>query len=72
MVVKQGAAVALYMLPNMFAVMGLMVLAVFLGTKMDPRLSAVGMILIASVLALLCYRRVMILARKQTSPNGKK
>lgn len=71
-VIKQGAAVALYMLPNMFAVMGLMVLAVFLGTKMDPRLSAVGMILIASVLALLCYRRVMILARKQTSPNGKR
>ena len=32
-VIKQGADVAIYMLPNMFVVMGLTVLVVFLGTR---------------------------------------
>jgi ABC-2 type transport system permease protein len=63
-VIKQGAAVAIYMLPNMFVVMGLIVLVVFLGTRMDQRLVTLALTLIAAVLALLSYRRVMILSRR--------
>lgn len=63
-VIKQGAAVAIYMLPNMFAVMGLTVLVVFLGMRMDHKLLALGFSLIASVLAGLSYLRVMSLVRK--------
>ena len=61
-VIKQGAAVAIYMLPNMFAVMGLMVLTVFLGMHMNPRLMTLLLALVASILAALSYRRVLILA----------
>ena len=62
-VIKHGAAVTIYMLPNMLVVMGLIVLMVFLGTRMDHRLMALIMILIAAVLAALCYRRVLKLAQ---------
>ena len=61
-VIKQGAAVAIYMLPNMFAVMGLTVLAVFLGTRMSHALITAVMILVALTLAALSYRRVLRLA----------
>ena len=63
-VVKQGAAVAIYMLPNMFAVMGLIVLVVFLGTRMDHRLLALILILITALLAILSYRRAISLAER--------
>ena len=63
-VIKQGAAVAIYMLPNMFAVMGLMVLVVFLGTRMDHRLLTLILILIMAVLAGLSYMRVMALSKR--------
>ncbi len=63
-VIKQGTAVVVYMLPNMFVVMGLCVLVVFLGTRMDHRLLTLIFILIASVLAGLSYLRVMWLAKK--------
>ena len=63
-VIKQGAAVALYMLPNMFVVMGLCVLVVFLGTKMNHILLAGIFIAIAGALAALSYKRVMSLAKK--------
>ena len=63
-VIKQGTAVAIYMLPNMFVVMGLCVLVIFLGTRMDHRLLTIGFILLASVLAGLSYLRVMALAKK--------
>ena len=63
-VVKQGAAVTIYLLPNMFVVMGLVVLNVFLGTRMDQRLLAVIFIGIAAVLAVLCYLRVMTLSKQ--------
>ena len=36
-VIKQGAAVAIYMFPNMFVVMGLIVLVVILGMHVDHR-----------------------------------
>ena len=63
-VIKQGAAVAIYLLPNLFVVMGLTVLVVFLGLRMDHRLLAVILTLIAALLALLSYLRVMALSKK--------
>ena len=64
-VIKQGSAVVIYMLPNMFIVMGLCVLVVFLGTRMDHKLLTLIFILIASALAGLSYLRVMALAKRQ-------
>ena len=61
-VIKQGGAVTIYLLPNMFVVMGLTVLVVFLGTKIDHRLIAIIFILVAAALAGLSYRRVMRLS----------
>ena len=61
-VIKQGAAVAIYMLPNMFAVMGLAVLAVFLGLRVDSRVMTLTFTLVASALAALSYARVMALS----------
>lgn len=63
-VIKQSAAVAIYMLPNMFVVMGLTVLVVFLGTRMDHRLISLSFTLIASGLAVLSYLRVMALSKR--------
>ena len=63
-VVKQGTAVTVYLLPNMFVVMGLIVLMVVLGMRMDHRLLALMMILIVSVLAVLSYRRAMSLSKR--------
>ena len=63
-VIKQSAGVAIYMLPNMFAAMGLCVLSVFLGTKMHQSVLAVIFIGVASLLAGLSYRRVLRLAKQ--------
>jgi ABC-2 type transport system permease protein len=63
-VIKQGSAVAIYMLPNMFIVMGLCVLVVFLGTKIEHSIITAAFIAITSLLAFLSYRRVMKLAKK--------
>ena len=63
-VIKQGSAVAVYMLPNMFAVMGLIVLVVFLGTRMNHRLLALVLILITALLAGLSYKRAIALAKR--------
>ena len=62
-VIKQGAAVSLYLLPNMFVVMGLVVLVVFLGTRMDHDLLALIFILITAALAAVCYKRVLSLSK---------
>ncbi len=64
-VIKQGAAVAVYMLPNLFAVMGLAVLVVFLGMRMDSRVVTIILTLVASALAALSYARVMALSRRR-------
>lgn len=64
-VIKQGSAVALYMFPNMFVVMGLTVLSVFLGTKINHNLLTGIFIIIAGLLALICYRRAISLTKKQ-------
>ena len=64
-VIKQGAAVVIYMLPNMLVVMALAVVSIILGLKIDRRLLALGFTLIAAVLAGLSYWRVMALARRK-------
>jgi ABC-2 type transport system permease protein len=63
-VIKQSAAVAIYLFPNMFVTMLLIVGVVALGMRMDNRLIAVIQILVASVLAALSYARVMALSRR--------
>ncbi len=62
-VIKQGSAVTIYLLPNMLVVMGLVVLVVFLGTRLDHKLLALIFILIAGLLAGLSYRWVMSMCR---------
>ena len=63
-VIKQSAAVAIYMLPNMFVVMGMIVLMVVLGLRMDHRLLTLMMTAIASALTALCYGWAMALTKK--------
>jgi len=63
-VIKQGAAVTLYLLPNMFAVMILCVLVVILGKQFDHKLIAGIFAVISLLLASLSYKRVMKLAGK--------
>ena len=62
--IKQGPGVAWYMLPNMFVDMILVVLVVFLGMRIDHIILALVFTVIAAVLALLSYRRVLALAKK--------
>lgn len=63
-VIKQSSAVVIYMLPNMFVDMGLVVLTVFLGTITSHIVLALIMTLITAVLASLSYMAVMRLARE--------
>ena len=63
-VIKQGAAVTVYLFPNMFGTMGAAILSVFLGTKMDRNLVLGIMILTTAALAMICYRKAMRLAEK--------
>ncbi len=64
-VIKQGAAVAIYMLPNMFVVMGMTVLVVVLGMKLDHKVLSLGLILIVTLLAGLSYLKVMALTKNR-------
>ena len=61
--IKQSPAVTLYMLPNMFVVMGLVVLVVFLGMSIDHRLLTLAFTALAAALAGLSYWRVMSLCK---------
>ena len=63
-VIKQGTAVLVYLFPNMFVVMALIVGVVFLGMKIDHILIALIMTAIALILAALSYLRVMSLAKR--------
>jgi len=63
-VVKQGAAVAIYMLPNMFITMGLVVLVVFLGLHIDGNLISLLVTGVAAVLAVLSFSRAMALTKR--------
>ncbi len=63
-VIKQGTAVVLYLLPNMFVTMGLVVLVVWLGTKIDTMLITLVLIAVAAFLSALSYVRVLKLAKE--------
>lgn len=65
-VIKKGAAVGFYILPNMLVSMGLVVLAVVLGMKMSITLLLVICIVIAALLAVFEYLRVIRLVKKET------
>ncbi len=58
-VVKQGFAVVIYMLPNMFITMILVVLSVILGVYWNPDLVILAITLLAAILSVLSYLRVM-------------
>ena len=62
-VVKQGAAVTIYLLPNMFVTMALMAGTVFLGTMINSNVVTVIFIMIYAVLAGLSYLRVLKLCK---------
>lgn len=63
-VVKQGAAVTAYLLPNMFITMGLVALVVVLSIAMSSRVVILILTLIAAVLAGLSYGSVKRIAKK--------
>lgn len=63
-VVKQGAAVAIYMFPNMFVALGLTVLVVYLGLTINHILLTLLLGAIVAVLALICYLRALKLAAR--------
>lgn len=64
-VIKQSSAVAIYMFPNMFVCMGLIVLSVVLGMHMSNVLLTLILITVAAALTWLSYIRAMSLAAKQ-------
>ena len=64
-VIKQGTGVVLYMFPNMIVVMGLTVLVIFLGMRINHSVLALALTAVATILTLLCYRKVISLAGKQ-------
>ena len=63
-VIKQGAAVSIYLLPNMFATMLLITGAIALGMKLDHRIIALIMICVSSMLAALSYLKAMALSKE--------
>ncbi len=65
-VIKQSAGVTLYLLPNMFVTMGLVVLVVVLGRIIGPNVITGIMIVIESILAFICY----IVAMKMVGKKG--
>lgn len=68
-VVKQGAAVAVYLFPNMLLCLACGALTVYLGMKMDHRLVMLIMIAGFAGLAALSYRRVLSLVRAKGKKN---
>lgn len=63
-VIKQGTGVMIYLLPNMFVTMGVCVLSVYLGTKINHSVLALGFIAIVSLMAALSYRYALKLAKR--------
>lgn len=62
--IKNNTAVTVYLLPNMFVTMGLVVGVVFLGMVMNHLLLMAVFIVVTCVLAFLSYLRAMSLAEK--------
>ena len=63
-VIKKGAATLIYMLPNMFITMGLIVLSVVLGMIMSHALLTIMVTVVALILAIISYAIVMNMAKK--------
>ena len=63
-IVKQSTALMVYLFPNMFITMALIVLVVYLGTIISSLLVTLILIFAVSILALLSYLRVMALAKE--------
>ena len=63
-VVKQGAAVIMYIMPNMIVCTGLLVGVVALGFKLNSDIISLIITGIAALLAVLSYFRAMKLAEK--------
>lgn len=63
-IVKQSAAVTIYLLPNMFVTMGLVFLTVFLGTFMNANLIVAVLTVIYLFLSILSYCKVLSLVKK--------
>ncbi|MBP5261532.1 MAG: hypothetical protein J6Z43_05325 [Clostridiales bacterium] len=63
-VIKQSTAIKMYLFPNMFVTMGLVVGVVILGNIIDYKLITVIMTAAVSVLTLICYARAMALSKK--------
>ena len=64
-VVKQGTGVVIYLLPNMFVTMGLIVLTVYLGTKVDGNIVSLIVTAVYGILAAISYYMAISMARKQ-------
>lgn len=64
-VVKQGAAVVLYLFPNMFITMILVVLAVIFGMRVNGNILIGGFSVIMILLSIVCYKRSLSLALKK-------
>lgn len=63
-VVKQGACVAVYLLPNMFLTMGVVVLVVVLGLHMSASLIAILVTTVVLILTVLSYFKALAMANK--------
>ena len=63
-VVKQGTAVSVYLLPNMFVTVILTVGSAVTCMRVDPRCLTLGMILVTTLPAALGCRRAVFLAGK--------
>jgi ABC-2 type transport system permease protein len=64
-VVKQGAAVSIYLLPNMFITMALIAGTVYLGQYINSLLITGLLIVVVGVLAGLSYAKVMALTKEE-------
>ena len=64
-VVKQGAAVSIYLLPNMLVTMALIAGTVYLGQFINSLLITGLLIVVVGILAVLSYAKVMALTKEE-------
>lgn len=62
-VIKQGSAVVFYLFPNLIVSVGLIILSVFLGTRMNHSVLTLLMMAITAVPTALCYIRAVRLSK---------
>lgn len=63
-VIKQGAAVSVYLLVNMFLTMAVAALSIFIGMQMDHLLLNLIWMGVYALLSVLCYLRVRVLTQR--------